>query len=84
MDPNLKIPVGLGMKAFFQDPASQGINSSLQFFPLGTDLTSTCNASYATPKVVLSKGFARAPRLERGRGVRNRLLLLEPAGHRTL
>jgi len=54
-DPNVKwIPVGKGMKSFFTDSGSQGLNASLNFFPLGGDVAQNCTAPYATPKVPLS------------------------------
>jgi von Willebrand factor type A domain len=54
-DPAIKWnPVTVGMKSFFNDPGSAGINASLQFFPEGTDVTSVCGYPYAAPKVSLS------------------------------
>lgn len=54
-DPNLKwVPVGTGMKSFFNDARSQSMNASLAFFPLGGDVAQNCTAAYATPKVPLS------------------------------
>jgi hypothetical protein len=46
-DPSVKwTPVTAAMKAFFSDPNSLGISASLEFFPLGTDLTSVCGYPY--------------------------------------
>jgi hypothetical protein len=54
-DPSVKwIPVGSGMKAFFTDPGSAGINASLQFFPLGADVAAMCAADYGTPEVTMT------------------------------
>ena len=59
-DPNIKwIPLSTGMGAFFTDPQSGGINASLQFFPAPGDLTTTCGAPYATPKVALTAQTAQ-------------------------
>jgi hypothetical protein len=48
------IPVGTGMKSFLSDTGSRSMRASLQFFPLGGDLQSTCNAAYGTPRVPMS------------------------------
>jgi hypothetical protein len=54
-DPTLKwIPVTTALKAFFTDPGSAGLASSLQFFPQGTDVTSVCSYAYGTPLVSLT------------------------------
>ncbi len=56
-DPTLKwIPVSTGMVAFFDDPGSQGLSASLQFFPIPTNgtLDQVCNAAYATPAVAMT------------------------------
>lgn len=54
-DPTLKwIPVTTALKAFFTDPGSAGLASSLQFFPQGTDVTSVCSYNYGTPLVSLT------------------------------
>ncbi len=54
-DPSLKwIPVGSGMKSFFADPGSSGMNASLQFFPLGADVAAMCAAPYGTPEVAMT------------------------------
>jgi hypothetical protein len=61
-DPALKWqPVSTGMKAFFADPISHSLNASLQFFPLGGDLTSVCGYDYATPSVPLTPLTNPAP-----------------------
>jgi hypothetical protein len=61
-DPNLKwVPVSTGMKSFFGDPASSTMNASLQFFPLGGDLTEVCGYDYAAPKVALAPLTNTAP-----------------------
>lgn len=59
------IPVGTGLKDFFTDAASRGINASLQFFPAKGNLEATCNAAYSTPLVAIaplseSAGFIKA------------------------
>lgn len=55
-DPKVKWdPVGKGLKAFFQDPASSTLNASLKFFPLAEgDLATICDHDYADPDVPLT------------------------------
>lgn len=48
------IPVGTGLKDFFKDAASHGLNASLQFFPAKGDLSATCGAAYSTPLVPIT------------------------------
>jgi hypothetical protein len=61
-DPTLKwIPVTTALKAFFTDPGSAGLASSLQFFPQGTDVTSVCSYPYGTPLVALTPLTASTP-----------------------
>lgn len=48
-------PVGTGLKAFFQDPESIGVNASLQYFPYKQNPLEQCNASaYFFPDVPLT------------------------------
>ncbi len=59
-DPTVKWnPLSVGMTSFWADPQSKGINASLQFFPADGDLTATCAAPYATPKVALTPDSAQ-------------------------
>lgn len=52
-DPSVKwTPVTAAMKAFFSDPNSLGLSASLEFFPLGTDLTSVCGYPYYSNPLV--------------------------------
>jgi hypothetical protein len=52
-DPSVKwTPVTAAMKAFFSDPKSLGLSASLEFFPLGTDLTSVCGYPYYSNPLV--------------------------------
>ena len=49
------IPIGQGLKAFFQDPQSVGVNASLQYFPYKQNQLEQCNASaYYSPDVPLT------------------------------
>jgi len=48
------VPVGSGLKDFFADSASRGINASLQFFPAKGNLETTCGAAYSTPLVPIT------------------------------
>jgi hypothetical protein len=61
-DPKLKwIPVTTALKAFFTDPNSAGLASSLQFFPQGTDVASVCAYPYGTPLVALTPLTSATP-----------------------
>ncbi len=55
-DPATKwVPVGTGLKAFFQDPESVGVNATLQYFPYKQNPLEQCNASaYYFPDVPLT------------------------------
>ncbi len=49
------IPVGEGLKAFFTDPDSLGVNASLQYFPYKQNPLEACNSSaYFFPDVPLT------------------------------
>jgi hypothetical protein len=59
-DPNVKwIPLTSGMTSFFNDPASKGINASIQFFPANGSLDVTCGADYSLPRVSLTSDTAQ-------------------------
>jgi hypothetical protein len=55
-DPAVKwIPVGAGMKGFFEDPDSAGVNASLSYFPYKQNDLEQCNSSaYFFPDVKLT------------------------------
>ena len=55
-DPTMKwLPVGEGLKAFFQDPESVGVTASLQYFPYKQNELEACNSSaYFFPDVPLT------------------------------
>jgi hypothetical protein len=61
-DPAIKWnPAGAGLKTFFSDPDSRGLDASLQFFPLGATVEEACGAQYATPQVPLTPLTDSAP-----------------------
>jgi hypothetical protein len=44
-------PVTTALETFFEDPASASVQASLQFFPLGDDVSECSSSTYASPSV---------------------------------